>query len=327
MHPSSSDIYNSLVAGDRAALAKAITVVESRNPAHHLLADELVQMAIQLKKPSIRIGITGIPGVGKSTFIDGFGAWLVKNQHKKVCVLAIDPSSYKSHGSILGDKTRMERLSMMENAFVRPSSAAGNLGGVARKTRETILLCEAAGYDTIIVETVGVGQSEYVADSVVDCLILLLLPNAGDELQGIKRGIMELADIVVFNKSDVTEKVILNQSLGDVKNALHLLPDKFEGWKVPVLSNALDSPEDASLIWKQIEMFLNHQKSTGYFDNKRSTQRLESLKEAVKDRLESTFFNNPIISQSLDNALNDWMNGRLSLTEICTHLVDVWKKS
>lgn len=320
-----NQLFDKLISGDRLALAKAITIVESQNPDHQKQADELIQLALKLNKSSLRIGITGVPGVGKSTFINGFGSWLVNEKQKKVCVLAIDPSSQKNHGSILGDKTRMENLSMMDNVFIRPSPTGGNLGGVARKTRETILLCEAAGYDTTLIETVGVGQSEYVADSVVDCLILLLLPNAGDELQGIKRGIMELADLVVLNKADITEKAILNQAIMDVTNAVHFLPNKFEGWNPPVLKNSMENMEDASKIWEQIEGFITFQKSNGYYDSKRITQKTEWLNEAVKEKLESAFFSDLQIKEAIQNSMKDWVSGQKSLDEIAGKLIDKWR--
>ncbi len=320
-----SQLFDSLISGDRLALAKAITIVESQNAAHQKQSDELVQNALKFGKSSLRIGITGVPGVGKSTFIDSFGSWLVEDKKKKVCVLAIDPSSQKNHGSILGDKTRMENLSMMENVFIRPSPASGNLGGIARKTRETILLCEAAGYEIALVETVGVGQSEYVADSVVDCLMLLLLPNAGDELQGIKRGIMELADIVILNKADITEKPILNQAISDVTNAIHFLPNKFEGWNPAVLKNALGNKDDASKIWEQIEEFISFQKSKGFFDEKRIAQKNEWLNEAIKEKLETTFFNDSQIKDTIKNSMKSWVNGEQSLADIAGQLIAGWK--
>lgn len=319
-------LFDKLVSGDRLALAKAITIVESQNPEHQKQADGLVQLALKLNKSSLRIGITGVPGVGKSTFINSFGSWLVNEKQRKVCVLAIDPSSQKNHGSILGDKTRMETLSMMDNVFIRPSPTGGNLGGVARKTRETILLCEAAGYDTTLVETVGVGQSEYVADSVVDCLLLLLLPNAGDELQGIKRGIMELADVVILNKADITEKAILNQALTDVTNAVPFLPNKFEGWNPPVLKNSMENKDDASRIWEQIENFISFQKMKGYYDAKRIAQKTEWLNEAIKEKLETIFFNDSAIKDAIKNSMESWVSGQKSLDEIANRLIQNWKK-
>jgi len=322
-----TNLFDELVQGDRAALAKAITIIESNNQEHRKVGEYLVNKALKLNKESLRIGITGVPGVGKSTFINSFGTWLVKEKNKKVCVLAIDPSSNKSHGSILGDKTRMEELSMMDNVFIRPTPTSGNLGGIARKTRETILLCEAAGYETIFIETVGVGQNEYVADSVVDCLLLLLLPNAGDELQGIKRGIMELADLVILNKADVTEPSILNQANMDVSNALHFLPNKFEGWNPPVLKKSLSNEEEDSKIWVQIEKFIAFQKSKGYFNSKRSIQKTEWLNEAIKEELESIFFNDSQVMENIQKLKDEWVDGKRSLDEITVELIKKFRKS
>ncbi len=322
-----SDLFSQLVTGDRAALAKAITIIESRNPNHLAQADELLSKAIQVNNSSIRIGITGVPGVGKSTFINSFGNTLVKDFGKRLAVLAIDPSSNQSHGSILGDKTRMETLSVLPDVFIRPSPTAGNLGGVARKTRETVLLCEAAGYDTILIETVGVGQSEYVADSLSDCLLLLLLPNAGDELQGIKRGIMELADLVVLNKIDITEKQILAQAQADINNAIHLLPAKFEGWTVPVLTHALNSHNLETIIWQSLLKFLDHQKVNGFFEAKRLSQKELWLKEVLQDKLETSFFSQPDLTQNLKNALQDFSEGKKGLDELASELIQRWKRS
>jgi len=321
------ELFEQLVAGDRAALARAVTIIESVHPDHIKIAGDLLKKALLCKQESIRIAVTGVPGVGKSTFINSFGSWLVTEKNKKVCVLAIDPSSHRSHGSILGDKTRMEKLSSLHNVFVRPTPAGGNLGGIALKTRETILLCEAAGYDTILVETVGVGQNEYVADGVVDCLLLLLLPNAGDELQGIKRGIMELADIVVINKADVTEKTILHQAQMDVTNALHFLPNKFEGWIPPVLQNSLNHDQNAAEIWENILQFIEFQKGKGNFNTKRNYQKSEWLSDAIRAKLEFLFFKDPTIKAGIQSAMNNWMQGNESPNEIAERLILNWKKA
>jgi len=322
----SEELFEQLLAGDRAALARAVTIVESVHPDHVKIAGELIKKALQHNNESVRIGITGVPGVGKSTFINSFGSWLATEKNKKVCVLAIDPSSNRSHGSILGDKTRMEKLSILNNVFVRPTPAAGNLGGIALKTRETILLCEAAGYDTILVETVGVGQNEYVADGVVDCLMLLLLPNAGDELQGIKRGIMELADLVVLNKADVTDKSILHQAQMDVTNALYFLPNKFDGWTPPVVQNSLNSDKNSSDIWDQVSQFIDFQKSKGNFQTKRNNQKMEWLKEAIRTKLEAIFFNDPHVKTNIQTASLKWLEGHESPNEIAEKLILNWKK-
>lgn len=320
------ELFEQLVAGDRGALARAVTIIESVHPDHIKIAGDLLKKALLCKRESIRIAITGVPGVGKSTFINSFGSWLVTKKNKKVCVLAIDPSSNRSHGSILGDKTRMDKLSSLDNVFVRPTPAGGNLGGIALKTRETIMLCEAAGYDTILVETVGVGQNEYVADGVVDCLLLLLLPNAGDELQGIKRGIMELADIVVLNKADVTDRSILHQAKMDINNALHFLPNKFEGWMPPVLQNSLNLDQNSAEIWEKVLQFINFQKEKGNFYTKRNKQKAEWLNDAIREKLELLFFNDPKVKSDIIAATQKWMEGHESPNEIAERLIINWTK-
>jgi LAO/AO transport system kinase len=320
-------LFDSILAGDRLALARAITLIESQNPEHQLEAAQLIDLALKLNKSSLRIGVTGAPGAGKSTFIDGLGSWLVNDKQKKVCVLAIDPSSQKNHGSILGDKTRMGKLSVLNDVFIRPSPASGNMGGIAKKTKETILLCESAGYDIILVETLGVGQSEYVADQVVDCLLLLLLPNAGDELQGIKRGIMELADLLIINKADITEPSILHQAISDVQNAIHFLPQKYEGWMPMVLQNAIENEGDKRKIWEQIEKFITFQKANGHFETKRILQKTEWLKEAIKEKLENRFFQNPKVKVAIENALRVWLNEGTGLDLITNRIIEEWRNN
>lgn len=226
--PDTSALLQRLAAGDRPALAQAITLVESQAEARQASAADLVSGALAVGVPSLRLGVTGIPGVGKSTLIDGLGLALIAHGHR-VAVLAIDPSSARSGGSILGDKTRMERLSMHEAAFVRPTATGGNLGGVGRRTRETIALCEAAGYDRIVVETVGVGQNELEVERLIDLNILLMMPGTGDELQGIKRGIMETADVIVLNKADEVDAAVMLRARNDLRQALHLLPPRGDG--------------------------------------------------------------------------------------------------
>ena len=227
--PSSKDLIDGILLGNIAALSRAITLVESTNPIHLEKANEVIAACLPHANQSLRIGITGVPGVGKSTFIEAFGMHLTA-LGKKVAVLAVDPSSTISHGSILGDKTRMEELVKDQNAFIRPSASGETLGGVARKTRESIILCEAAGFDTIIIETVGVGQSETAVHSMVDFFLLLKISGAGDELQGIKRGIMEMADAIVINKADGDNIRKAKMAKTEFKRALHLFPAKQSGW-------------------------------------------------------------------------------------------------
>ena len=233
--PTINEFVQGIKEGSRALLSQAITLIESALPEHQSLSQELIKRCLPLSGKSIRIGITGVPGAGKSTFIESFGGFLTAKGHH-LAVLAIDPSSERSGGSILGDKTRMEELSADERAFIRPSPSGGTTGGVARKTRESIILCEAAGYDTIIVETVGVGQSETAVHSMVDFFLLLMIPGAGDELQGMKRGIMEMADMIVINKADGDTLTLARKAKTEYTNAMHLFPLPPSGWAPAVLT-------------------------------------------------------------------------------------------
>lgn len=297
--PSAQELYSKLSQGDRAALSQALTLVESKKPDHRLIAENLVQQSLNTSRNSIRIGITGVPGVGKSTFIEALGEYLT-TLGKKVAVLAIDPSSTKNRGSILGDKTRMNRLSLNSMAYIRPSPSSGSLGGVARKTRESILLCEAAGYDIIIVETVGVGQSETTVKSMVDFFMLLMLAGAGDELQGIKRGIMEMADLLVINKADGDNQINAKRAAGEYKRALHLFPPNTNEW-IPKVSVASALQEEGiDVVWKVIEEFENHQKTKGYFEESRKTQALQWFEESLGDLLKQVFYENEEIKKDLE---------------------------
>ncbi len=322
-----SILFKQLEQGDRLALSKAITLVESQHPTHRKEAEELIQMALASHKSSVRIAITGSPGVGKSTFINSLGTWLMKTQSQKVCVLAIDPSSQKNKGSILGDKTRMDTLSAYEEVFIRPTPSGGALGGLANHTREAMLLCEAAGYNTLLVETVGVGQNEYLADKIVDCMLLLLLPNSGDELQGIKRGIMELADIVVLNKADSTDSKTLKQAVMDVKNALDYMPEKFAGWRAPVLQNSLNHSEDAETIWNSIQSFVKFQKENGFFEKKREEQKVEWFHQNLLNKLQVLFFEDEHKNAEIEKAFESWQKGDKSLSESTEALINSWIKA
>ncbi len=286
--PTANELLDNLKLGDRAALGQALTLVESKNLEHRKIAEELIHNALPLSGSAIRIGITGVPGVGKSTFIEALGQYLTSIE-KKVAVLAIDPSSTKNRGSILGDKTRMNELSLNPNAFIRPSPSAGSLGGVARKTRESILLCEAAGYDVIIIETVGVGQSETAVKSMVDFFMLLMLAGAGDELQGIKRGIMEMADLLVINKADGDNLINAKRASGEYKRALHLFPPNPNEW-IPKVSIASALEQNGmEEVWKVICEFENHQKTKGYFDKTRKEQALKWFEESIGELLLERF--------------------------------------
>jgi LAO/AO transport system kinase len=277
-----------LKSGNRRALAKAITLVESKLDTHRIKAQEVLNQLLPHTGNSIRIGISGIPGVGKSTFIEAFGQHLIQ-QGKKVAVLAVDPSSPLRGGSILGDKTRMELLSREENAFIRPSPSEGALGGVAQKTRETMLLCEAAGYDVILVETVGVGQSEYEVAGMVDFFLVLMLPNAGDELQGIKRGIMELADALVINKADGESLSLANQTLGHYKNAFKLMKQNSFWTPVVKTCSALNN-ERIEDVWQMVNDYhkaAHEQVNAGIssFVEKRARQNSEWLNTLIQEML------------------------------------------
>ena len=278
-----------VIAGNRSALAKAITLVESTLDEHQQEALSIIQDILPHSGQSLRIGITGVPGVGKSTFIEALGKHLTA-QGVKVAVLAIDPSSEKSGGSILGDKTRMHELSVDELAFIRPSPTAGSLGGVTKKTRESILLCEAAGYEVILIETVGVGQSETAVHSMVDVFVLLMLAGAGDELQGIKRGIMEMADILLVNKADGDNLINAKKAQVQYKTALHLFPPNPNGWTPRVgICSALEK-QYIDKTWKTIEAYINWTKERGELQRKRKEQNRYWFHQMIKNRLENDFY-------------------------------------
>ncbi len=279
-----------LLAGNRRALAKAITLVESRLDAHRDEAQRLLEQVLPKSGNSIRVGITGIPGVGKSTFIEALGLYLI-SQGKRVAVLAVDPSSPIAGGSILGDKTRMEELSRREEAFIRPSPSEGALGGVAQKTRETMLLCEAAGYDVILVETVGVGQSEYEVAAMVDFFMVLMLPNAGDELQGIKKGIMELADALVINKADGDSLNLAKQTSGHYQNALNLLRHT-NYWTPRVISCSALHNEGIDKVWGIVSDYQVDATKAGAFAGKRARQAKDWMNKLVAEMLERKLMNN-----------------------------------
>ncbi|MEO6347488.1 MAG: methylmalonyl Co-A mutase-associated GTPase MeaB [Aquaticitalea sp.] len=309
VQPSTDELVKDILQGNMTALSRAITLVESINPTHLQKANEIIQKCLPHANNSVRLGITGVPGVGKSTFIEAFGTFLTSNG-KKVAVLAVDPSSTLSKGSILGDKTRMEDLVKDDNAFIRPSPSGTSLGGVARKSRETIILCEAAGFDTILIETVGVGQSETAVHSMVDFFLLLKLAGAGDELQGIKRGIMEMADTIVINKADGDNLKNAKTAKLDFNRALHLYPAKDSGWQPKVLLASALKNEGISQVWDLIEEYLKLSKGNDYFDHKRKEQNKFWLLQTIEDRLKSDFYTNPTIKKELKVQLERIENGK-----------------
>lgn len=292
-------------------LSQAITLVESSNPKHQTLADEIINLCLPLSGNSKRIGITGVPGVGKSTFIETFGIKLVEKGHR-VAILAIDPSSERSKGSILGDKTRMAELVKSKNAFIRPSPSSGSLGGVARKTRESIILCEAAGFDTILIETVGVGQSETAVHSMTDFFLLLMLAGAGDELQGIKRGIMEMADTIAITKADGDNKIKAITAETEYKNALHLFPASKNNWQTEVLSCSAMTSFGINNLWEKINSFFELTKKNGALEQKRLEQSKFWMHETIKEKLMNHLYKNPLQQTMIKDIENDIINNKVS---------------
>ena len=306
-----SEYIDGIIKGNVSILSQAVTLVESSRPEHRAIAQEVIEKCIPYSGNSVRIGITGVPGAGKSTSIDAFGMQLIKEKHK-LAVLAIDPSSEISKGSILGDKTRMERLSIEKNAFIRPSPTAGSLGGVARKTRETIILCEAAGFDRIIIETVGVGQSETAVHSMVDFFLLIQLPGTGDELQGIKRGIMEMADGIAINKADGNNMEKAKLAQNQFQNALHLFPPTESGWQPLVLTYSGYYETGVREVLDMIDKYIVFVDSNGYFQHKRNEQLKYWMYETIDDKLKSNFYNNPEIQKELSKCENEVLHSNIS---------------
>ncbi len=300
--PSAKNLVAGILNRNQTELSRAITIIESTAPKHQKQAKEIIEKCLPHANSSIRIGITGVPGVGKSTFIESFGKLLI-SEGKKVAVLTIDPSSSISKGSILGDKTRMEELVKEENAFIRPSASGDTLGGVARKTRESIILCEAAGFNVILIETVGVGQSETAVHSMTDFFLLMKLAGAGDELQGIKRGIMEMADSIVINKADGDNLKAAKLAKMEFNRALHLYPEKDSGWVPKTLLCSALKNEGISEIWEVISTYFETVKTNGYFQHKRKEQNKFWLLQTIESRLKSDFYANPSIKKELQKQL------------------------
>ena len=297
--PTAAELVEGILKGDITRLSRAVTLVESVSPAHRAIASEVIEKCLPYSGNSRRIGITGVPGAGKSTSIDVFGLHVLR-QGGKLAVLAIDPSSERTRGSILGDKTRMEKLSVHPDAFIRPSPSAGSLGGVARKTRETIILCEAAGFNNIFVETVGVGQSETAVHSMVDFFLLIQLAGTGDELQGIKRGIMEMADGIVINKADGDNINRAQLAKAQFRSALQLFPPADSGWTPEVLTYSGYYELGIEEVWDMIDRYFAFVKRNGYFEIKRSQQARYWMYETINERLRSDFYDNPNVAAMLE---------------------------
>jgi len=311
--------------GDRMLLSRAITVVESNLESDQILAREIIKSVMPFTGNSMRIGITGVPGVGKSTFIEAFGKYLI-SKGKKVAILSIDPSSQKTKGSILGDKTRMEELSTMEEAYIRPSASGDSLGGVANKTGETLLLCEAAGYDVILIETVGVGQSETAVHGMTDFFLLLMLAGAGDELQGIKKGIMEMADMVVINKADGDNIPLSKIAKRQYQNALHMFPRSESGWTpVVTLASALENT-GVDKVWETIEAYKVETTKTGYFQKNRDRQQLNWMYTNINDGLKKILYGSKKIQQISAQLEQDIINAKISPIEAAELILKEFRK-
>jgi LAO/AO transport system kinase len=313
-----------ILKGNITVLSQAVTLLESQKPEHQSVAQEVIEKCLPFSGNSVRIGITGVPGAGKSTSIDAFGMHLIHKQNRKLAVLAIDPSSERSKGSILGDKTRMEELSRESMAFIRPSPSAGSLGGVARKTRETVILCEAAGFDTIFVETVGVGQSETAVHSMVDFFLLIQLAGTGDELQGIKRGIMEMADGIIVNKADGNNIEKAQLAAAQYRNALHLFPLPPSGWTPKVLTYSGYFQLGIAEIWNMVDEYINFTKGNGYFEQRRNSQAKYWMYESINEQLKSHFYRSPEIAEQLQIKESKVLNSEISSFTAAKQMLDMY---
>lgn len=320
------DYMKGIKEGNTIILSKAITLVESSLPEHREMAKEIIIRCLEYskRKESMRVGITGVPGAGKSTFIEAFGG-LVTSKGHKLAVLAIDPSSEKTKGSILGDKTRMETLCNNPMAFIRPSPSAGSLGGVARKTRETVLLCEAAGYDVIFIETVGVGQSETAVHSMSDFFLLLQISGAGDDLQGIKRGIMEMSDLIMINKADGNNVDKANMARAVYANALHLFPPTESGWVPTALAASSIEKTGLEEVWAAIEKYFTLVKGNGYYSHRRREQDRYWMYESINSSLKEMFYENPKISVALEGFEKAVLEGKIDSFSAAAELLNIYK--
>jgi LAO/AO transport system kinase len=309
---SAQEFIDGILSGNRMLLSRAITLIESTKQDHQDLAQEIIEGCLPHSGNSIRIGVTGVPGVGKSTFIEAFGNYVIEEQNRSLAVLAVDPSSSKTRGSILGDKTRMETLSNHPKAYIRPTPTSGSLGGVAKSTRETITLCEAAGFDTLLIETVGVGQSETAVHSMVDFFLLLMLAGAGDELQGIKRGIMEMADSIIINKADSGNEDAAKRAMAEYKNALHLFPPTESGWIPKVATCSAFHNKGIPEVWEIVDEFVRHTKTKGYFEQQRKEQANYWLNESINQELHYAFYGDPELKSRLESFRKQVQEGEIS---------------
>lgn len=322
---SEDEFVAAILKGNRTILSQAITLAESSLAEHYDLIQSIIERCLPYSGNSVRIGITGVPGAGKSTFIEVFGLYLA-SEGRKIAVLAVDPSSGNTKGSILGDKTRMEKLSIHPNAFIRPSPAAGTLGGVARKTRETIILCEAAGFDTILVETVGVGQSETAVHSMVDFFLLLMIAGAGDELQGIKRGIMEMADAIAITKADGLNKIHAENAMALYRNTLNLFPPNPSGWKPAVVTCSALRNEGIKEIWQMVNEYVSFTSDNGYLGQRRKQQSVIRMNDAITDYLNNSFYNNREIKMMKPILEKQLSEGIITSYKAAMALIDKYRK-
>ena len=317
-----NDYVDGIKSGNRTILSKAITLIESSKPSNRKLGQEILEEVMPLTGNSVRVGITGVPGVGKSTFIEAIGNRFL-SEGEKLAVLAIDPTSSRTKGSILGDKTRMATLSNHENAYIRPSPTSGTLGGVARTSRETMLLCEAAGFTTIFIETVGVGQSETTVHNMVDMFLLLMLAGAGDELQGIKRGIMEMADLIAINKAESDNLEAAKRARQEYKNALSLFPPSPSDWKTPVVTCSALHDDGLDDVKQNIEEYLKHVETNGYFSKRRNEQAAWWMHETIREKLTSEFYSDERVKAKI-KAIEEQVNkGEISSFAAAEELIRI----
>jgi LAO/AO transport system kinase len=321
-----SEYVKGVLEGDRVILSRAITIVESNLDSDKVLAKDIIQSILPSSGKSIRIGITGVPGVGKSTFIESFGKHLIGQGHK-VAILSIDPSSQRSKGSILGDKTRMEELANKEEAYIRPSASGDTLGGVANKTGETMLLCEAAGYDVILIETVGVGQSETAVHGMTDFFLLLMLSGAGDELQGIKKGIMEMADMLVINKADGDNIKKSQMARRQYENALHIFPQSESGWSPVVTTASALKNIGIAEVWEKVMEFKKLVTENGYFQTNRKEQQIQWMYTNIHEELKNLFYNSEPVKKSLKHLENDIIRSKVSPVKAAEIVIEEFKKT